>query len=102
SSVDKPLAHRRAEEFLENTSSWDQLAQPACILFADLVGSTEFKRDHPPPEGLAKTLLHNMIISNRVFHFKGSIVKYLGDGVMGIFVGENRANRALMAGLAAI
>lgn len=44
------------EQFLETPSICESKKIHACILFADLVGSTEFKSCHGTIEGLAKTV----------------------------------------------
>jgi class 3 adenylate cyclase len=82
-----------------DTTIYERLARPACILFCDLVGSTEFKRDHGPKEGLAKVYMHNKVASSAIKECSGRVVKYLGDGVMGMFAGEHAAKDAITAGL---
>ena len=90
------------EEFLQNNQTFQQGSEEAAILFADLVGSTEFKRDHTALQGLAKTVLHNDTIRAAITQHQGNVVKILGDGVMGIFQGSDACANALQAGLAAI
>ena len=88
------------DHFLENWKAYEtKHSENACILFADLVGSTEFKRDHPVIEGLGKTVLHNRLAENAIVQHYGNAVKYLGDGVMGIFRGPDCGRNAISAGL---
>ncbi len=91
------------DEFLRDWREYERrCSEIACILFADLVGSTEFKRDHSPIEGLAKIVSHNRAVSTAIREFHGVVVKYLGDGVMGVFRGPECQQLAIKAGLAAI
>jgi class 3 adenylate cyclase len=87
------------KNFLSDVKIYEDKAVQAVVLFADLVGSTEFKRYHSAREGLAKVLQHNEVVSKCVGKYGGSVIKYLGDGVMVMFEGENREIHALEAGL---
>ena len=89
-------------EYLANADRFKDKEVQASILFADLVGSTEFKRYHTPLEGLAKVLQHNLIVTACCKRFSGLVVKYVGDGVMAMFEGPDSECRALQAGLEAI
>ncbi len=71
-----------------------------CILFADLVGSTAFKFNRPDVQGIERDYRHNSIVHGVVEdQFGGVTVKYLGDGVMAYFEGEDCCRRAIQAGL---
>ncbi len=65
----------------------------ATILFADLVGSTEFKTKTDLVLGLKKTYIHNSIITD-IVEKNGEVVKYIGDEVMAIFKSENHCQEA--------
>jgi len=92
-------ANVEVEWFIENQTRFLERARDVCVLFADLVGSTEFKRDHKPHEGLAKTLLHNRVATRVVVEFQGSVVKYIGDAVMAVFKNVDCASNALNAAI---
>jgi len=87
------------KSFLANAASYSNRSVHAAILFADLVGSTEFKRHHSILDGLAKVVQHNDVARECIEQFGGSVVKYNGDGVMGLFKEEDCEHRALQAGL---
>jgi class 3 adenylate cyclase len=78
----------------------DDAAKSACILFADLVGSTEYKAQRGPLNGLAKTDKHHELACACIKLHKGKVVKSLGDGIMGMFIGTHAERQALRAGLA--
>ena len=84
---------------LEDAAAYEQTKSHATILFADLVGSTEFKRDHTPEQGFRKTVAHNDLVSTVIGKHGGEVVKYIGDEVMGIFHGESSEAPALACGL---
>jgi len=91
-------------KFIESGTEITGQAEEVVVLFADLVGSTEFKMDRMPAEGLRKTALHNETICDALCdsQFGGEIIKLLGDGVLAVFRGENKEVRALDASLYAI
>jgi len=90
------------KNFLSNVSIYERKKVQACILFADLVGSTEFKRYHSIREGLAKVVQHNEVVRECVERSGGRAVKYVGDCVMAMFEGEKSEFRAVKSGLETI
>lgn len=90
------------KKFLKDIGIYEDKAVHACIFFADMVGSTEFKRCHSAREGLAKVVQHNEVVRHCVRSFGGSVVKYIGDGVMAMFEGEQSESCAIQAGLETI
>lgn len=90
------------KNFLADIGIYEDKAVHICIFFADLVGSTEFKRYHSAREGLAKVVQHNEVVRECVEAFGGCVVKYIGDGVMAMFEEERCEYCALEAGLKAI
>ena len=90
------------KNFLQDIDIYKNKAVHICIFFADLVGSTEFKRYHSPREGLAKVVQHNEVVRECVEEFGGCVVKYIGDGVMAMFEEERCECHALEAGIKAI
>ena len=71
--------------------------KPATILFADLVGSTSYKLKKRPIEAEAKIYLHNETVTELVNDCNGDVVKYLGDGVMAKFEGNEAEVNAVNA-----
>src|SRR5215212_6801424 len=74
----------------------------ACILFADLVGSTAYKQHHGPIPGMEKILRHNAIVEREIEKFGGKVVKFIGDGVMAWFRDKDASRSALDSGLSII
>ncbi|MCC6680487.1 MAG: adenylate/guanylate cyclase domain-containing protein [Phycisphaeraceae bacterium] len=77
------------------------------VFFADLSASTSFKYKHGPIKGAIKPFEHNRIIRTCIeaetdYSHPGTVVKLLGDGVMGYFEGPDAAEHAIMSGLNAI
>lgn len=59
------------------------------VMFADLVGSTEFKAQHPAEEDWLPRLCKFLLGVTRIVEADGRVVKYIGDEVMGVFEGDN-------------
>lgn len=76
---------------------------PGTVIFFDLVGSTGYRRRHGPEKGIRKAYLHNIQVSRAIQDCKGTVVKWMGDGVMGCFThdacGDLHAICALNAAL---
>jgi class 3 adenylate cyclase len=60
------------------------------VMFADLVGSTEYKARRAWIPGLLKVITHNNTIVRLVDANRGRLVKLLGDGVMARWDGPSR------------
>jgi class 3 adenylate cyclase len=86
------------EELLRTEKHIEGTVEPKVVLFADLVGSTRYKATHPVVDGLKRTLVHNLIVSNAIVGAGGTVVKFIGDEVMGVF---DCATSAVEAGVAA-
>lgn len=99
-SAAKSLDYIRQQ--IQSDAAFNALSREAAIVFADLVGTTEFKRHHSAIAGLHKTLVHNAIVCDAIQAVEGNVVKHLGDGVMCVFEGDGAARRAIEAGLAVI
>ena len=88
------------------TQQLDGEKTPATVLFLDLEGSTGYRQKHGAPKGLAKAHRHNLVVSQSIMRNGGEVVKWIGDGVMGVFYGEAEGRphpyRALRAALEAI
>ena len=71
----------------------------AAVLFTDIRGSSQLIREMPPREFFEQL---NQLLSTQARHvqnYKGSVIKYTGDGVMAIFRGMGRSYLALRCGL---
>ncbi len=97
-----PNSAKAVDQLIQIEELLASISVDRAVLFADLVGSTEFKRHHPVPEWLAKVWRHNSLAEACVLEQDGRVVKFLGDGVMAVFEGEGRERCAIRAGLAII
>jgi len=95
--------------FLDAPEDFNKNAVHACILFADLVGSTEYKiRTENSISGMGKIMLHNKIVEGAIHEYKGVVAKRMGDGILAYFLDNdsevkdtpiNVEHRAIQAGL---
>ena len=58
------------------------------VMFVDLVGSTQFKADHPSEEIWLTRLAKFLLGVTRIVEADGRVVKYNGDEVMAVFEGD--------------
>ena len=65
----------------------DKRKRKATILFADMVGSTNYKVLKGPILAAEKIWRHNYTIAEIVKKHEGIVVKYLGDGVLATLKG---------------
>jgi class 3 adenylate cyclase len=56
-----------------------------CIMFTDLVGSTQYKREMGHTKGFMRNRMFCDICEQAVVRNQGTVVKRLGDGVMAVF-----------------
>ena len=59
------------------------------VLFADLQGSTHYKVTHTFFESLRKIMTHNSVVSDIIKKNRGTVIKWLGDGIMAKFSEKN-------------
>src|SRR5688572_6600452 len=85
---EKPISQLIVERHLKDSEALLKEAVEGCVMFVDLVGSTDFKQNHSPGEGLAKAHLHNLVVTQQILKCGGRVVKYIGDAVMGFFEGD--------------
>ena len=97
---------------LDEVPSLDAAAPPVaerrhlCVMFVDMVGSTELSR-RLDPEDLSEVMRrYQDAIADAVSAYGGHVAKYLGDGVLAYFgwpqAYEDQAERAVRAGLEAV
>jgi len=82
----------------------ESVRRTVTVLFADMVGFTEFS-EATPPEDVVETLDKYFEIFHRITdYFDGHVDKYIGDALMAVFNHPNEdsdhVNKAVMAGLA--
>ena len=70
--------------------------QYKCIMFTDLVGSTQYKKDKGHTKGFMRNRMFCDICEQAIVRNKGLVVKRLGDGVMAVF---ETALDAVLAGM---
>ncbi len=64
------------------------------ILFSDMRGFTALSEQYKPRD-VYQTINTSLALQTKIIHeFGGSVNKFLGDGVLACFSGENRSNRA--------
>ena len=56
-----------------------------CIMFTDLVGSTQYKREMGHTKGFMRNRMFCDICEQAVIRNNGTVVKRLGDGIMAVF-----------------
>jgi len=56
-----------------------------CIMFTDLVGSTQYKRERGHTKGYMRNRIFCDLCEEAVKRYDGAVVKRLGDGVMAVF-----------------
>ena len=59
------------------------------VLFVDLQGSTHYKITHTFFESLRKVMTHNSVVSDIIKKNRGTVIKWLGDGIMAKFPEKN-------------
>ena len=77
-------------------------SQDVAVLFADAIGFTAFAAGKPPREVMATLRDLNALLADAVFAERGTLAKYLGDGIMATFgtpeTAADDADRALACG----
>lgn len=70
-----------------------------CAMFTDIRGFTSFSESHSP-EDVVETLNHYLDLQTRVIHqHKGVVDKFLGDGIMAVFRGDDMIVNAIEASI---
>ncbi|MCC6680509.1 MAG: hypothetical protein IT445_06360 [Phycisphaeraceae bacterium] len=73
-------------------------------MFCDLKGSTAYKEYHQPFQWLEKTTTHNALVASTIQRpgSRGLVVKYMGDGVLSIWKGKNKAAEVLETAISVV
>ncbi len=98
----KTRPQQLVEKHTELKDLIEKAARHASVLFADMGGSTAFKKDREALDALEKPYQHHLTICAIVKQkpYAGKVIKSMGDGVMVMFDGEACEQRAVDAGLA--
>ncbi|MFD0782656.1 adenylate/guanylate cyclase domain-containing protein [Micromonospora azadirachtae] len=83
------------EDFSHYSSLFNRALQDAphkVVLFVDMVGSTDLKLRSPEVEWLPTMGRFLDLVDEAVRQHDGTVVKYLGDGVLAVFGDEQAAN----------
>lgn len=78
---------------------WDRRKALTCVLFADVQGSASLK-DSSPIYGLYLIREFFRLVKRTALEYNGKIVKYLGDGVLIRFDGDNGPTDAVNSAIA--
>lgn len=70
-----------------------------CAMFTDIRGFTSFSESHSPEE-VVETLNHYLDLQTQVIHQHNGVVdKFLGDGIMAVFRGDDMIRNAIEAAI---
>ena len=70
---------------------------PVTVMFTDIRGFTSFSEKHPPEEVIEALNLYLDLQTQIIQNHKGVVDKFLGDGIMSIFTGEQQTENAVEA-----
>lgn len=93
------LVPEGALPLIEHGSNREAEMFDAAVLFTDIRGSSQWIREMPPRDFFEDL---NQLLSRQARHiqkYRGSVIKYTGDGVMAVFRGMGRSYLALRCGL---
>jgi class 3 adenylate cyclase len=102
SRFNPPELERTLDSAAKIEQFFSTLRNQTVIMFVDLVGSTLYKQQRGFFAGLAKTRYHNTTITDVVQSYGGTVVKFIGDGVLcrwDILKSTGNAYRALNAAI---
>ncbi len=79
------VAHALSRYVAQYGKLWEAQEQVVTVLFADIKGFTSLSERLSPHEvqDLLNEYLHEM--TDAIFHYRGTVDKYIGDGIMAIF-----------------
>jgi adenylate cyclase len=81
---------------------WNQRGSEArtgghvCVMFTDIVGSTEFAQLHGDAKQFELVQAHNRVVRTALQEFSGREIKHTGDGIMSAFDDADLAARAAL------
>jgi hypothetical protein len=94
-----PAAKEGLRQALEE---WNRLGGAArtgdhvCVMFTDIVGSTEFAQAHGDARHFEVVQAHNRIVRTALEEYSGREIKHTGDGIMAAFDDGDLAARAAL------
>jgi class 3 adenylate cyclase len=86
----------------EALAAWNAKIEPppptghVCVMFTDIVGSTEFTQTHGDAKQFEMVQAHNRIVRAALQEFSGREIKHTGDGIMAAFDDASLAVRAAL------
>jgi adenylate cyclase len=73
--------------------------RPITAMFTDVRGFTSFSEKHSPEEVIETLNLYLDVQTQIIDNHNGVVDKFLGDGIMSVFSGENRTEDAIEAAI---
>jgi adenylate cyclase len=89
-------ALRLALEEWNKRDSESRAGDHVCVMFTDIVGSTEFAQIHGDAKHFEVVQAHNRIVRSALQEFSGREIKHTGDGIMAAFDDADLAARAAL------
>jgi class 3 adenylate cyclase len=86
----------------EALEAWNAKSEPppptghVCVMFTDIVGSTEFTQTHGDAKQFEMVQAHNVIVRAALQEFSGREIKHTGDGIMAAFDDASLGVRAAL------
>lgn len=75
------------------------LRKPVTAMFTDIRGFTSFSENHSPEEVIEILNLYLDVQTQIIHSHEGVVDKFLGDGIMSVFSGENQTQHAIEAAI---
>lgn len=75
------------------------LRKPVTAMFTDIRGFTSFSEKHSPEEVIEMLNLYLDVQTQIIQNHEGVVDKFLGDGIMSVFSGEDQAEHAIEAAI---
>jgi class 3 adenylate cyclase len=75
------------------------LRKPVTALFTDIRGFTSFSEKHSPEEVIEMLNLYLDVQTQIIQNHDGVVDKFLGDGIMSVFTGEDQTQHAIEAAI---
>jgi class 3 adenylate cyclase len=102
-SAQRANGHAAARDGLRLAlDEWNQKGSDArtgghvCVMFTDIVGSTEFAQTHGDVKQFELVQAHNRVVRTALQEFSGREIKHTGDGIMAAFDDADLGARAAL------